>query len=826
MIEQNQNNESLNKNINNISNIDLSKIENDFLFQLNQFKIDIDNKLKEEKKINERILNELNIKFTDIESINKNLTESLATINVKLDNFKELESFKKKAESQLITHEIRINNTMIDLQESKYKYDKIFIDHLSVPGLIGPQARYKTIGDYLQNNLNNISSLNAIKDQMRKDIKETKLRIENINKEILTIVNSAEQRCNIYSDNKCKFIENEYILENKIINDKIMDVRLSNVKEAINLVNKTKEMQEEWNNILNIKKDIEKKLSEHLFIYKNDATIAIDKYNEAKNDFDKVKSKFGDLIDFIKDVRFRDNINVKKRIIDKTINKLNDFDKNCYSDSDDSRIIDLDYDFKKGKILKNDMTSDEEEYEKKKKVRKLFKRIKNKNNNKNTLNDNNLKTISQSSNNNSMQSLFNNKNKIDKEKRKNLNEKLTKKSSATSTDNYYKISYYHENKFDYSDDDNNIKINYKQIKNNINLYNKKLSGRKKNDNINKKFTDIFYSNLKKRCESSKTSSNFMKRKNNVKYKLNEQINNKKNIFSENEEEEYEINYSHSENKRVPLIKIKKNHKSSDAIKKISSNMSRHNLKEKKKNSIQNLKKIIGKIDGNNFSTTNIYNQKKYFINKKEEKNEIPLKNIKVVKEKEKSNSKNSSGESINKINSNENNLLGIQNNDKLLMKQYLRNPTNKNINNRQFNKYNSFNTISPKCYQNNLINDVYNEYNSLELKNQNIIVNNLRPKDYDPYFNFNLIELKIDNKNSPQGLISNNRRFQNKFNLNNSNINNLSKTYLNNFQKEYIDCYASKFTQKKNINFNDVLPLSQRNKIKFLKIGKKNYKDE
>ena len=44
MIEQNQNNESLNKNINNISNIDLSKIENDFLFQLNQFKIDIDNK--------------------------------------------------------------------------------------------------------------------------------------------------------------------------------------------------------------------------------------------------------------------------------------------------------------------------------------------------------------------------------------------------------------------------------------------------------------------------------------------------------------------------------------------------------------------------------------------------------------------------------------------------------------------------------------------------------------------------------------------------------------------------------------------------------------
>jgi hypothetical protein len=35
---------------------------------------------------------------------------------------------------------------------------------------------------------------------MSKDIKEVKIRIENINKEILTIVNSAEQRSKIYCD--------------------------------------------------------------------------------------------------------------------------------------------------------------------------------------------------------------------------------------------------------------------------------------------------------------------------------------------------------------------------------------------------------------------------------------------------------------------------------------------------------------------------------------------------------------------------------------------------------------------------------------------------
>ena len=205
MIDENQNNESMNKtlNNNNISNIHLSKIENDILFQLNQFKIDIENKIKEEKNSNQKIINQLITQFSDLESINKNLIDSLAKINVKLDQYNEFESFKKKAESQLITHEIRINNTMSDLKESQYKYDKIFIDNLSVPGFIGPQTQYKTIGEYLYNNIQNISSLNTIKEQMRKDIIEVKIRIENINKEILTIVNSAGQRYN------CKFIDKD-----------------------------------------------------------------------------------------------------------------------------------------------------------------------------------------------------------------------------------------------------------------------------------------------------------------------------------------------------------------------------------------------------------------------------------------------------------------------------------------------------------------------------------------------------------------------------------------------------------------------------------------
>ena len=793
MIDENQNNESMNKtlNNNNISNIHLSKIENDILFQLNQFKIDIENKIKEEKNSNQKIINQLITQFSDLESINKNLIDSLAKINVKLDQYNEFESFKKKAESQLITHEIRINNTMSDLKESQYKYDKIFIDNLSVPGFIGPQTQYKTIGEYLYNNIQYISSLNTIKDQMRKDIKEVKIRVENMNKEILTIVNSAEQRSKIYCDNKCKLVENNYELENKILNEKMIEVRLSNVKESIILEKKTKELEEECNNILNIKKEIEKKLIENLNIYKTNEIKAINKYNEAQNNFDKAKKKFDELIDFFK--YFKSKNKLKKREVDKMINKLNDLNKRCFSDSDDSNSIDLDYNYKKRKYLKNDITSDgEEEYEKKKTVRKLFRKI-TRNHLINDINDeNNLKdNISQNSNNSSMKSIINNENNNNKiEERKRKNGKLIKKSSITSPDKY----------------------------------NKKLIEKRKSVDVNKKFYDMINSNFLNRSESERTKLNLIKIKNNVKFKLNNQINNKKNIFSENEKEEYEMESVDLENKGVTLVKVKKSHKSCDSVKKISSHISRRNLKEKNKSSILNLKKRFGeKIDKNNFSYSNIYNQNKLF-SKTKEKNDFLLKRIILEKEKEKSQRKNNTIDSINKINLNEN--------DKIIMKQYLKNPIKNKNNMIEHLKHNSFNALSPKLNQNTFINDVNKEYNNLENKNQNL--NNIRPKDYDPDFNFNLIELKIDNKYSPPLLFNNNfvkyeqnGRYNNKFNLNNSpNINNFSKTYLNNFYKDFIDCYSSKITPKKNVNFNDVLPLSQRNKIKFIKIDKKNYKEE
>ena len=368
--EEYEKSEILENNIldNNISLFDIAKIQNDLLIQLKDLKKEIYNKFEEEKKEKENNLEKIRTKFISLDGINKCFTDSIATINVKLDKFNEIDVFKKKSESQIITHDIRINNLMEELKESKFKYDKIIIDNLTVPGFIGPQAQYKTLGDYIYFNIQNVSSLNTAKEQIKKDLKELKTKTDNIVKEIITITNSAEQRCNMYCDNKCKNVETEFKLEDSIINEKIMEVRINNIKEAEKLEKRSEEMEIEWQKILNIKKEIDKKLGDHLLIYKMDAAEAINKYKEGKIEFDKVKQRFGNMVEFIKDIRFRKNLGkqVRKKEITKLIHKL-DFNNNESINSDDLKNVDLDYNFKTGKSL--NISEDEEEYEKKRKLK-------------------------------------------------------------------------------------------------------------------------------------------------------------------------------------------------------------------------------------------------------------------------------------------------------------------------------------------------------------------------------------------------------------------------------------------------------------------------
>ena len=781
MNTENENNILKDEILEKSNQMNIASMRNEFLKEIKKLKNDTEKQFKDQNTKTNTSLIELETKLNTIKEQNTKLIDSYAEILVKLEKFKELDIFKKRIEDKIITHEIRINNTMKDLNDSKFKYDKIFIDNLLVPGFIGPKSQFKTMGDYIHDNILNVSGLNTIKDQMKKDIKEIKLRLENMTKEILTIVNSASQRCNDYSDNKNKMLENDLKLEIKTNTEKIMEVRMQNIKEAIALEKRTKEFQNEWNKILNIKSDIDKKLSDHLLIYKTDLDEALKKYNDMKSQFNKIKMRFGSLVEFIKDVRFRRNLGTFEEIKKKDIKKLTDkleYKKKKDESIDSSYLdkVDLDYDFILGKDVNSD--DDDEDYEKKEKVITIFKKLtnksKNENNNKSKNNSSNNSLFNDNENNNNNQiKKSNNKDNIKNELKQNEKINIRKSIRGKTTNpgrRSVNVNFYYNKNFDIKEVGDFV-----QKENKINILASPIKNRRKRG---KKERSIPPLNIKENINNNK---------NNIIYnspKRHQSIE-KRNIIERSEKKS-------NRSSRKPTDNIQ-----------IQINQSSQEKKENLEEPIINLKSIpvISKNDSN-----------KSLINK--ENNPSFQIEDNLIYER-----LSNDGNEINNNYYNNN----ISNNNILNNKI---NQINLNLKNNKIIEHNKYNSISINTNHKSSVNNIFypseflNSPKKIEHQKKKIYINNT-PKDYDPNFNFNFIQLNFE-KIFPQNLtMSKNvlsekdirqNRNNKKFQTNNNKQTIFLRTFSpKDYHKEIIDSYGNQ-VYKRNLKFNDILPSTRQNK--------------
>ena len=764
MNTENENNIIKDEIIEKSNQINIASIRNEFLKEIKKLKNDTEKQFKDQNTKTNTSLIELETKLNTIKEQNTKLIDSYAEILVKLEKFKELDIFKKRIEDKIITHEIRINNTMKDLNDSKFKYDKIFIDNLLVPGFIGPKSQFKTMGDYIHDNILTVSGLNTIKDQMKKDIKEIKLRLENMTKEILTIVNSASQRCNDYSDNKNKMLENDLKLEIKTNTEKIMEVRMQNIKEAISLEKRTKEFQNEWNKILNIKSDIDKKLSDHLLIYKTDLDEALKKYNDMKSQFNKIKMRFGSLVEFIKDVRFRRNLGTFEEIKKKDIKKLTDK---------------LEYKKKKDESIDSSyLDKVDEDYEKKEKVITIFKKLtnksKNENNNKSKNNSSNNSLFNDNENNNNNQiKKSNNKDNIKNELKQNEKINIRKSIRGKTTNpgrRSVNVNFYYNKNFDIKEVGDFV-----QKENKINILASPIKNRRKRG---KKEISIPPLNIKENINNNK---------NNIIYnspKRHQSIE-KRNIIEKSEKKS-------NRSSRKPTDNIQ-----------IQINQSSQEKKENLEEPIINLKSIpVISKNGSNKSLINNENNPSFQI-----EDNLIYERL--------SNDGNEINNNYYNNNISNNNIL----NNKI-------NQINLNLKNNKIIEHNKYNSISMNTNHKSSVNNIFNPSEFLnspkkiEHQKKKIFINNT-PKDYDPNFDFNFIQLNFE-KNIPQNLSMTKNVYsekdirQNRNNKKFQNNNNKQTIFLRTFSpkdyhKEIIDSYGNQ-VYKRNLKFNDILPSTRQNK--------------
>ena len=338
---------------------------------------------KKVRLLESKLINEVNTKYSEmhtnfeklenrlnfISENNDSLLELVTAQKVNLDKIKEFDPFKNKIEHNITLHDIKIKTMSSDIDKIKLKYDQAIYENLQVPGYVGPGCQFKTISEYISNNVLELSKLKNDRDQMKIENIEVKNRLDNVLKSTLKLVDNSIIRCQNYSDNKHKDMQNILNLKLVEISEKNMDIRSQ--------ISKTDIKYEKQ--IENLKIDVEK-----LLLMKNDLiTLTEQKIEEINKKIEEMSFEMN-LIKAKKKDKKKDKDKEKEKEINNINNsKLNDYNKGEINENINININNI----TKGnfKLQKNPMIINSSNYN----VFNNINDIKNVNMIKNHLNNNN-----------------------------------------------------------------------------------------------------------------------------------------------------------------------------------------------------------------------------------------------------------------------------------------------------------------------------------------------------------------------------------------------------------------------------------------------------
>ncbi len=696
-IEEKKSNE--NEILENLNNIDLNN--------LNKFKNDL---LEYVKIIETNLKNSLSLTTEKIYNISSNFDEKISSINEKtkllsnlisetkfdISKFNEYEKFKKSTEDKIISFELRIQNNQKNISETNLKYDQLFINNFQCPNLLGKNQKYETVKDFIYWINSQTEEIKTKTNKISNSVSVLQLQKQNLMSDINKLLESTVKQCNIYTEKRIKQMEkvNEEFL--KKYNEKIMDVKMLNCKEAIELQNKTNELIEKIEDYNELKKNVFDMINEGEEKYKLENEILVQRFDEIWDEFKEIKIKFGKLADFIKDIKFKKNLNefvnpvnkqVKKQFVNKkiirTLTHNLKLEKKISIDSDDVEKVNINYN-----PYKNDESFDEN-------IKTFTKSMKNLRNN------NSEKKIT---------FFDNNEKRNSKTKRK-----FIKLNTARYSKSYFKMK-------DYDDDDDNKN---KESNNKRYSYVHKDSILKKSTNNNNNVSNNNSSNIDINNSNVDNSNNNVNNKNkNNNSKFNDK-NNSSEIDKTNNND-ININNNNNNNTNNNTNNNNKNNNNDININNNDNNNTNNNTNNNKNNN--NDININNANNNNDINNNNANNNDKNNNNDNNNKNDNSNNN----------NSNNSNNDNSNKNNSN-NNIIFYHTKETI-----------------DANKISNNNSID-NAYNENNNNIDNNNTNNIDNKNNNEIIekNNIINKSTEKKIKNNLENEKIKQENNNKNQIIN-----------------------------------------------------------------------
>ena len=475
---------------------------------------------------------------------------------------KEFSDLKKDINQNQMLNNNKLFNVEKDLKNACYRYDDLLSNNIFTPGLIGKGGKYQDLKTFRTHIDKKIAELVIYKEKNILDMKKFKEKTETAINQFNLRSESSENKYFEFCSNKINEAKLELMDKFNILEECINNLKIENGKYSYDLIKKSEDLQNQLNILKNLEDNINNKLKEQAEQYKSYNDDILKLFDSQNEEFKLIKSRFTELSEFIKDVRFVRNLDNYKAKSGQNTPEINTYSL-LRTSKKISRKINFD---KPQSISKNDEI-------------KI-----------NMNNDNNIIKIE----NNKESGIINNQSI----KEENMDNNEISNNSIIINDDYIENNKNNENQLEQKEKEKNkekikynIKFNIKEKESNLNLNNLNLNSR---NNRIKTENNIINSSIKKNSNNNTLISfiNSSQKKNIEKESFLTRTSQRRKIELTDDKDEFRGNksdiYFYKQNKTQENFNKNKNLK----LKKINQNFFNENSYYLSPNKTKEVKEFI------------------------------------------------------------------------------------------------------------------------------------------------------------------------------------------------------------------------------------------
>ena len=286
--------EECNTNMNNVHDILNIVKQNEVKFT--QMYDNVLNDIKQYNKDNEIQFQTLNTSINDINI-------KIAYCNEIATKVEQLFQFKSNTENVLSTLTIRNDSLSKDIKDAIVKYDKIILDNLMYPGLIGSDCKYKTFHEFINYILQQINEFVYYKDSNVTMLSEHKSKLDSVTKSISTRIDAIVSSMKQFTTQSVNDLNESIINKLHSYDERLQEMRIENSKYTVQLKYQTANMLNEWNNVINMKDELMSQFKQSNTKI-NETMKTLEQYiNEYTKQYKQIKSKFVLVSNMLKNVK-------------------------------------------------------------------------------------------------------------------------------------------------------------------------------------------------------------------------------------------------------------------------------------------------------------------------------------------------------------------------------------------------------------------------------------------------------------------------------------------------------------------------------------------